>query len=146
MIRHKRLEPKFVDDIPEQLQPGFLYVSMRYVTAVHLCCCGCNREVVTPFSPAQWRLTFDGENVSLYPSIGNWSLPCRSHYVLSNGRVMEAPSWSDEEIEHGRARDKRAMSAYYQAKTTADLDGAIPTPSSRKSWFGRISSFLTKHD
>ncbi|MDH2356437.1 DUF6527 family protein [Bradyrhizobium sp. SSUT112] len=24
---------------------------------MHLCCCGCGREVVTPLTPAQWRLT-----------------------------------------------------------------------------------------
>ncbi|MDH2348718.1 DUF6527 family protein [Bradyrhizobium sp. SSUT77] len=24
---------------------------------MHLCCCGCGREVVTPLAPAQWRLT-----------------------------------------------------------------------------------------
>ncbi len=144
MIRYKRLEPRFVEDIPEQLQLGFLYISMRYATAVHLCCCGCKREVVTPLSPAQWRLTFDGENVSLHPSIGNWSLPCRSHYFLSNGRVSEASSWSDEEVEHGRARDKRARSAYYQTKMIAVHDAAIPTSAPRKDWFGRISGFLTK--
>ena len=37
------------------------------------CCCGCGEEVVTPFSPAQWQMSFDGEAVSLHPSIGNWN-------------------------------------------------------------------------
>jgi len=34
--------------------------------------------VVTPLSPTGWSLIFDGETVSLYPSIGNWNFPCRS--------------------------------------------------------------------
>jgi hypothetical protein len=116
MIRHRKLDHRFVEDIPETLEPGVLYVSMRYATAIHLCCCGCEREVVTPFSPAQWKMTFDGEGVSLHPSIGSWALPCRSHYVIRNGQVIVAPQWSDEEVEYGRLKDKSARSAYYVSK------------------------------
>jgi hypothetical protein len=43
----------FVDHMPEQLQEGVLYVSGRYALAMHLCCCGCGGEVVTPLSPAE---------------------------------------------------------------------------------------------
>src|SRR5258705_12208476 len=106
MIAHRHIEHRFVTYIPEQLEPGILYVSMEYATAVHLCCGGCQREIVTPLSPAQWRVTFDGESVSLYPSVGNWNLPCRSHYILSNGQVIEASSWCDEEVDFGLTRDK----------------------------------------
>jgi hypothetical protein len=90
MIRHRRLDHRFVEDIPETLDPGVLYVSMRYATAVHLCCCGCEREVVTPFSPAQWKMTFDGEGVSLHPSIGSWALPCRP-LSIANGTGEATP-------------------------------------------------------
>ena len=116
MIRHRRLDHRFVEDIPETLDPGVLYVSMRYATAVHLCCCGCECEVVTPFSPAQWKMTFDGESLSLHPSIGSWALPCRSHYVIRSGRVIEAPQWSDNQVESGRLRDKSARLAHYVSK------------------------------
>jgi hypothetical protein len=116
MIRHHRLDPRFVEDIPEQLDSGVIYVSMRCATAVHLCCCGCAREVVTPLAPAQWKLTFDGENISLHPSIGSWNLPCRSHYFIRGGAIVEAPSWSDEDAARGQAHDKRARDAYYGAK------------------------------
>jgi uncharacterized protein DUF6527 len=118
MIRYRQLEHRFVDDIPEQLDPGLLYISMHYAIVVHLCCCGCGREVATPLSPAQWRLTFDGENVSLHPSIGSWNLPCRSHYIISQGQVIKAPSWSEEEVAYGQARDKRTRSAHYAAKAS----------------------------
>lgn len=145
MIRYLHLEHKFVDDIPEPLDPGFLYISMRYATAVHLCCCGCGREVVTPFSPAQWHITFDGESVSLRPSIGSWNLPCRSHYVIRKGRVLEAPSWSDEEVVHGQARDKRARTAYYASKGVTDVEAkptAVHAIKARKSWLTKIGDFL----
>lgn len=90
MMQHARLEPRFVEHVPERLEPGHLYVSMAYATALHSCCCGCGEEVVTPFTPTGWRMTFDGESVSLHPSVGNWNQPCRSHYVIDRGRVIDA--------------------------------------------------------
>ena len=72
-----RLRHEFVDHIPEQLDDGVLYVSIRFGTVVHRCACGCGEEVVTPLGPAEWRLTYDGRTVSLEPSVGNWSFPCR---------------------------------------------------------------------
>ena len=64
-----------------------LYVSVEFGTVIHKCCCGCGNEVVTPLSPDDWKLAFDGRSISLYPSIGNWSFPCRSHYWIRNNRV-----------------------------------------------------------
>jgi hypothetical protein len=43
---------------------------------------------VTPFTPTDWRMTFDGESVSLDPSVGNWNQKCRSHYVIRRNRVL----------------------------------------------------------
>jgi hypothetical protein len=74
---------------------------------------------VTPFTPTDWKLTFDGEAVSLRPSIGNWSLPCRSHYVIENGRVVKAGPWSDEQVSAERERDRRAKARYYGVKPSS---------------------------
>jgi hypothetical protein len=99
----------FVDTVPEHLGEAILYISPKYATAVHLCACGCGSEVVTPFNPASgWRLTFDGKTVSLWPSIGNWRLPCQSHYFINHNRTEWAPRMSDEEIAAGREADMRA--------------------------------------
>ncbi len=65
-----------------------LYVSIEFTTVVHKCCCGCGREVVTPLSPTDWKLTFDGVSISLHPSIGSWNLPCQSHYWIRHNRVQ----------------------------------------------------------
>ena len=65
-----KLRYEFVDHIPEELDDGVLYVSMRFGTVVHRCACGCGEEVVTPLGPVEWRLTYDGKAVSLEPSIG----------------------------------------------------------------------------
>jgi hypothetical protein len=113
MMRHDYLEHQFVQHIPDRLEPGVLYISMEYGTAAHSCCCGCSEEVVTPFTPTDWNMTFDGETVSLNPSIGNWTLACRSHYVIKQGRVIEAGPWTDKQIEDERHRDRAAKARFY---------------------------------
>lgn len=113
MMHSQKLEHRFVRHFPELLEPGVLYVSVEFATASHSCCCGCGEEVVTPFSPAGWQMVFDGETVSLWPSVGNWSLPCRSHYFIERGNVVEASPWSDEQVAAGRRRDKAAREQHY---------------------------------
>jgi hypothetical protein len=117
MMRYSRLEHRFVERIPEQLQPGVLYISIEYATAAHNCCCGCGEEVVTPFTPTDWRMTFDGDTVSLSPSIGNWTLACRSHYLIKCGKVIEAEPWTDKMVESGRRRERSAKALHYQQDT-----------------------------
>lgn len=128
-----RLEHRFTDVIPDKLTPGILYVSMEYATASHSCCCGCGEEVVTPFTPTDWRMEFDGETISLSPSVGSWTLACRSHYVIKRGRVIEARPWSNEQIEAERRRDRHAKARHY-GTTQAQLPAApeIPIQAARK--------------
>jgi len=103
----KKLNHKFVEFIPEVLDDGILYVSIAHGTAVHRCCCACGREVVTPLTPTDWKLIFDGETVSLYPSIGNWNFPCRSHYWITRNHVEWAEDWSDWRIAAAEEKDLR---------------------------------------
>ena len=93
---------KFVKAFPDKLDEGTLYVSVEFGTAAHLCFCGCRSEVYTRFSPRDWSMRFNGETVSVSPSIGNWSFDCQSHYILDGGRVHWADKWSRERIELGR--------------------------------------------
>lgn len=96
------LDHKFVMSVPDPLEPGILYVSVEYATAIHQCACGCGREVVTPFTPRDWQISFNGDTVTLSPSIGNWNYPCRSHYWIRNNRVV----WIDECFD-GQKRNKK---------------------------------------
>jgi hypothetical protein len=68
---------------------------------------------VTPLSPAEWQLIFDGATVSLSPSVGNWEFLCRSHYGIRRNRVQWAPSWSKARIEAGQSADQRELDAYF---------------------------------
>ena len=128
-MRHSRLEHRFVQHIPDQVEPGVLYISMEFATAVHSCCCGCGEEVVTPFTPTDWRMTFDGETVSLDPSVGNWSFRCRSHYVVRRGRVIEAGTWSDDQVAAGRRRDKAAKARQFGTEIPTATLTPTPVPS-----------------
>lgn len=105
-----RIEGRFVNSFPTSLDPGVLYVSTHFSTAAHSCACGCGREVITPLSPVQWVLTFDG-SVSLWPSIGNWTLPCRSHYVIDHGTISWAQDLTPEDVLRNQAADDRELDA-----------------------------------
>jgi hypothetical protein len=122
------LKHVFVESAPDELDGHTLYVSLQYASVIHRCCCGCGREVVTPLSPTDWSLTFDGVSISLWPSIGNWNSPCRSHYWIENSRVHWASNWSDERISRGRAAEALARVRYYERLGHDDqvsvLDGA----------------------
>ena len=100
------LQHKFMETIPKELEEGVLYISMEYGTAIHKCICGCGYKVVTPFSPRDWQLTFDGETVSLSPSIGNWSSECKSHYFITKSKIVMARMYSEKEIKEVRKLDK----------------------------------------
>jgi hypothetical protein len=84
--RIHRVRHAFVKFIPEVLGDGILYISCEYKVVAHRCCCGCGEKVDTPLSPAGWELTFNGETVSLWPSIAGGR--CRSHYIIRRGAVQ----------------------------------------------------------
>lgn len=108
------LTHRFVETIPELLEPGILYVSIEFATVMHLCCCGCGNEVVTPLSSAEWKLTFDGETISLYPSIGNWNFSCRSHYWIRCNQIEWAREWTAQEIGEGRKLDRMSQKKRFE--------------------------------
>ena len=99
------IQYKFVEFIPVIIEGGILYISLEYCTAIHKCVCGCGNEVVTPLSPTDWELIFNGKSVSLYPSIGNWYFECKSHYWITKNKVRFARKWDDWEIDKGRKKD-----------------------------------------
>ncbi len=122
-MKHKSIAFEFVEHVPENMKDGVLYISTKYATAIHKCCCGCGSEVVTPLSPVGWSLTFDGDSVSLEPSIGNWNFPCRSHYWITRNKVRSAPQWSERKIEAGRATERAAMQKYFSPEGADEQKG-----------------------
>ena len=118
-MRRTSFDHEFVEFIPSELKEGVLYVSVQYATAVHKCACGCGNKVVTPISPADWQLLFDGDSVSLMPSIGNWEFPCRSHYWIKSDKVRWAKAWTPEEVAAGGQREARDHERYFASRRAA---------------------------
>lgn len=141
----KSLTPQFVESFPQKLEPGELYLAMEFATAAHLCACGCGNKVITPFSPTDWQMSFDGETVSLKPSIGNWTFKCRSHYWVRSGRIEWAGNMSQEAINAGRKRDAEAK-ARRQPSSPADDVAPRSAPSGQPveapSLISRLKSWL----
>lgn len=141
MTRVSSLKPMFVEHIPERLADGHLYIAIQFGSVLHRCCCGCGIEVVTPLSPTQWRMIYDGQTVSLEPSIGNWNFPCRSHYWVRRNQVEWAPSWSRAEVEAGQAAERIEMGAYYLSRVASQAGDGIDGKAdqgNRKRWWARL--------
>ena len=108
-MKSSPIEHRFVAEVPRGLEPDVLYVSIQYATAAHLCP-GCSRKVVTPFAPGSWSLSFDGETVSINPSIWNRAHACGSHYWIWKDQLIEAVGrWSP--YRSGSAAPARSTSA-----------------------------------
>jgi hypothetical protein len=124
MTRRTTVQHQFTEIISDTPQDGVVYISIKYATAIHLCCCGCRTEVITPLSPAGWSLTFDGQSISLSPSIGNWSFPCQSHYWIKHNKIQWARRWNQEEI----AGARRQRAAEDRPPPQDGQEPAVPSP------------------
>jgi hypothetical protein len=85
----KELKPKYCSTIPIELEQGVLYISKEHGTAIHLCPCGCGNQAVISLYPVfkdGWRLTDDGNKVSVTPSILNKA--CGSHYFIEDNKIL----------------------------------------------------------
>jgi hypothetical protein len=113
-VRAHSVKPTYVEFIPKTLESGVLYISKKYRTASHLCCCGCGTKIVTPLRETEYSLSDHGELVSMSPSIGNWNHPCQSHYWIRDNQVVWAGPMSKAEIRRGRAQDGALKDAYFE--------------------------------
>lgn len=118
--------------LPRELKPGILYVSEEYGVASHLCACGCGNKVTTPLGPVAWTFTEHNGQPSLMPSIGNWQLPCRAHYVIHRGTIQWHGQWSEAQVAAGRKAEQRRREVYY-----AQLDH-------ERSWWVRLRKYLER--
>jgi hypothetical protein len=134
MRRTETFEPRFVDELPDDLEQGVLYVSMEFATAAHSCACGCGSRVLTPLRSNRWWMTFDGDRIWLCPSIGNWNFDCKAHYWIQANAVRWAAEMTPEEIKAIRARSRQVSAPVGGADTApmprelAHLPAAVAQP------------------
>lgn len=144
-MRNNTIRHLFVERFPDHLEPGILYVSIKFANMSHLCCCGCGHEVITPLDPKDWQMIYDGKTISVHPSIGNWDLPCRSHYIIRNGRIHWAKGWTTSQIEAARRRD--ILNKVGSDDTILPSAQDTPTPKVRKiGAFRRIVNYIFRND
>jgi hypothetical protein len=123
-VKVQIVSPEYVEQLPEQLEEGVLYICEEFDLTAHKCCCGCGEDVYNKLSPAKWRLVKmpDG-SVSLDPSVGNWKYSCQSHYWIRNNRVIDAGPMSARAIQVVQQRDLRDRDRYI-AHVNAQADQA----------------------
>lgn len=81
--------------MPDVIEPGTLYLSETWHTAIHLCACGCRIKTVTPIDnarhatghPHYWSITpaWSSPLVSLLDSIKN---NCGAHYYITDNKAI----------------------------------------------------------
>ncbi|MCW4013973.1 MAG: DUF6527 family protein [Candidatus Bathyarchaeota archaeon] len=115
-MKRKTIKHKFVELMPDDIKEGILYISIPFATAIHRCPCGCGELIVTPIKPTDWSLNWNGKTITLYPSIGNWTLSCKSHYWIIRNQIYWASSWSNYRIQANREYDRKKKQQYYGKK------------------------------
>lgn len=136
---------KFIEFMPDIIEDGILYISLDYGTIIHNCVCGCGNEVNTPLSPTDWKMIYNGESVTLKPSIGNWSFECKSHYWITNNKIVWSDKWSDDTIRKVRKIENSDREEYYRNKNSSKQNEkksevkklAVSKPEN-KSWFQKL--------
>lgn len=136
-MKRASVTARFVEFIPDIVEEGVLYISQKYGTIIHKCCCGCGEEVVTPLSPVEWQLKKNKNHVTLHPSIGNWNFRCRSHYWIIKNQIVWAESMSENKIDNIQIRDRLDKERYID-----HLNKLQSKPSIKFPVFKKIGSWL----
>ncbi|MGB1307447.1 MAG: DUF6527 family protein [Oceanihabitans sp.] len=135
------IQHKFIEFMPDIIEDGVLYISLNYGTVIHNCACGCGSEVNTPLSPTAWRMSYNGEAVTLNPSVGNWSFDCKSHYWITDSKIEWASTWSDEKINKIRKIENDERDKFYENKKSipklneTDAKQDSEEPILKKKWW-----------
>lgn len=107
---------ELVHRVPEVPQSGILYACFDCNVIVHLCACGCGEKVVLPIDPDCWKVEYDGESLSLHPSIGNFQYPCKSHYWIRKNNVVWADTHCPVSDEFTRKAKAKKLSFFARLK------------------------------
>ena len=101
-MKTNRFKVEFVDKIPSNLKDGILYVCISCNVIVHRCACVCGERTVTPIDKKYgWKMSYDGQSITLRPSIGNYSIPCQSHYYITENKVEWLESYLQNNTKNG---------------------------------------------
>lgn len=121
------MQIKFVDTLPQanDIEEERLYISVKYNMTTHRCACGCGTIVPLPISPTDWSLAYDGEHVSLNPSVGNGALSCRSHYYIHDSQIVWLPKMSALPTSNQKLLDESGLENQQQGNRRPENNNLI---------------------
>ena len=76
--------------------------------------------------------------VSLRPSIGNWNYRCKSHYFITNNRVIWADRFTQRQITNIQTKDRFDKQNYIASKNNQEVN-SLPD---RDSWLLKLWRFI----
>ena len=117
-----------VERIPKDLSDGIVYHNEEFELAAMLCACGCGHRVDLLVPDSHQVFSEDGL-ATIRPSIAVCDAPCRSHYVISAGRVRWLPPFT-------KAQAEAVMSNQIARHASRD--------SRRRSWIDRFWAALVR--
>ncbi|WP_249600034.1 DUF6527 family protein [Zunongwangia pacifica] len=136
------LQTKFVHYMPKIIEEGILYISPEFRAVIHKCACGCGEKVHTPLSPTNWKMIYDGKQITLNPSIGNWSFDCRSHYWIINSEIIWDESWSNRQVFEKRKRARQETIEYFKSYEDHNNSDSKITKKERNWLWRKILNFF----
>jgi hypothetical protein len=83
-----------VERIPKPLREGVVYHSEEFEVGALLCACGCGHRV-SLLVPDSHQITSEGGWATVTPSISVCDADCKSHYIITAGRVEWMPAFSE---------------------------------------------------
>ncbi|MET4177576.1 hypothetical protein ABIB99_008701 [Bradyrhizobium sp. LA6.1] len=83
-----------VERLPKRLEQGVLYHSTEFEVAALSCACGCGHRVML-LVPDSHQVSSQGGMATVRPSISVCDAPCKSHYIITSGRVEWLPAFSE---------------------------------------------------
>lgn len=90
-LKKVKITFEYVEFIPEDRKENVIYISEEYGTTVHNCLCGCGGKTIMPIDNIidghdyGWKLIKESNGkISFTPSVGNYQLSCKSHYIITN--------------------------------------------------------------
>ena len=92
-LKKVTIVPVYVEFMPdyETFKEKHIYISEKYGSAIHRCLCRCGEKTVLPINNIVngkdhgWKLIKNNNGkISFTPSVGNYQIPCKSHYIITN--------------------------------------------------------------
>lgn len=90
---------RLVERIPKALDEGVVYHTEEFELAGLLCACGCGHRM-TLLVPDSHKVSDERGYATVWPSIGVFDAPCKSHYFIVAGEVNWLRAFSSSEASH----------------------------------------------